>query len=52
MEELLTEAAAFVEELGDFSLREAAKPTTRQERALKFLWEIFRALPTSACDTR
>src|SRR3954468_7290900 len=43
MEELLTEAAAFVKELGDFSLREAAQPSVRQERALKFLWEIFRA---------
>ena len=47
MEELLTEAAVFVQELGDFSLREAAKPTARQVRALRFLWEIFRALPSS-----
>ena len=47
LEELLTEAAAFVRELGDFSLREAAMPTSRQERALRFLWDIFRALPSS-----
>jgi hypothetical protein len=46
MEQLLTEAAVFVHELGDFSLREAAKPTARQTRALGFLWEIFRALPS------
>src|ERR1700704_6651341 len=47
MEDLLMEAVPFVNELGDFSLREAAKPTAGQERALRFLWEIFRALPTS-----
>jgi hypothetical protein len=47
MEDLLREAATFVQELGDFSLREAAKPTARQERALGFLWEIFRALPSN-----
>jgi hypothetical protein len=47
MEELLREAAPFVQELGDFSLREAAMPTVRQERALGFLWDIFRALPSS-----
>ena len=47
MEELLTEASVFVRELGDFSLREAATTTARQERALRFLWEIFRALPSS-----
>ncbi len=47
IEELLTEASAFVHELGDFSLREAARPTAREERALRFLWDIFRDLPSS-----
>jgi hypothetical protein len=47
MEHLLAEAAVFVQELGNFSLREAATSTVRQERALGFLWEIFRALPSS-----
>jgi hypothetical protein len=47
MEEMLAEAAVFVQELGDFSLREAAKPTAREERALRFLWEVFRDLPSS-----
>ena len=42
MEELLMEAGAFVQELGNFSLREATRPTVRQERALIFLWNIFR----------
>ncbi len=45
MEELLTEAAPFVQELGSLSLREALETTARQERALSFLWDIFRALP-------
>ena len=47
MEELLAEAAAYVQELGEFTLRDAAGPSSRQTRALKFLWEVFRALPTS-----
>jgi hypothetical protein len=47
MEELLAEALAYVKELGDFTLRDAATPSSRQARALKFLWEVFRALPTS-----
>jgi hypothetical protein len=47
IDDLLKESRPFVEELGNFSLREASAPTSRQERALKFLWEIFRALPSS-----
>ncbi len=46
MDDLLAEAAPFVHELGAFSLREAAAPTARQEHALRFLWDIFRALPS------
>lgn len=47
IDDLLTEASAFVHELGDFSLREAARPTAREERALRFLWDIFRDVPSS-----
>jgi hypothetical protein len=47
IEEMLAEAAPFVRELGSFSLRDAIKPDARQERALRFLWDIFTALPTA-----
>ena len=46
MRDLLREAAPFVDELGQVTLREARRLTMGQRRALSFLWDIFRDLPT------